>query len=127
MMTVTNVNISITTANPLDEEKWGDAHDGMVDLMKNTDCSEAILQEAISHIKDKIDASHRFRDTLFNLLFHAIMSENKLAFGMLLRAGADPLWENDRGTNLLHMLVKRDFTEWGDLCLEVIGVERKSR
>ena len=63
----------------------------------------------------------------FTLLFHASAENNPVAFQLVLDNGGDPTRANNRGTNVLMLIMKRSQIDMADMCLAKIADEGRAR
>ena len=63
---------------------------------------------------------HLWREADFTLLFHASIENNPVAVQLLLEKGADPRRANNRGTNVLMLMMKRSQIEMAELCMSKV-------
>ena len=63
---------------------------------------------------------HLWREADFTLLFHASIENNPVALQLLLEKGADPRRSNNRGTNVLMLIMKRSQLEMAELCMSKV-------
>ena len=63
----------------------------------------------------------------FTLLFHASVENNPMAFQLVLDNGGDPVIANNRGTNVLMIIMKRSQIDMADMCLAKIDDEERAR
>lgn len=59
-----------------------------------------------------------FQTATYSLLFYAHQVKNNFVFQLLVESGADLLWRNNRGSNILQLLAKVGNVECAKMCLE---------
>jgi len=106
-------------------EVWTDNEQKFLEMMKKTRDYNA-LKELADKLKAP-NAVHLWREADFTLLFHASIENNPVALQLLLEKGADPRRANNRGTNVLMLMMKRSQLEMADLCLSKISSENEKR
>ena len=110
-----------------DIDQWTEDHDKIIELMKDKLLDHQTLKDALEKVRATVNVFHRWKDSHFNLLFHAILEGNKAAFEQLLNMGANPLIPNNRGTTILALVIKRDWLEWAELTLKLVEKENHHR
>lgn len=63
----------------------------------------------------------------FTLLFHASVENNPVAFQLILDNGGDPVIANNRGTNVLMIIMKRSQVDMAVMCVAKIADEERAR
>ena len=127
-------------------DNWSPTHDQIVDLISAfysstgdriepnapqlpVDATSASIINLVEQLTpDNIDSFHRWREAYFNLLFHSVVHNSYDLFSGLIRKGADPTLANDKGTNVLHLLMKRGLIQWAEELLtspKIKGEEAK--
>ena len=61
----------------------------------------------------------------FSLLFHCVVNNAKIAFEVLLEAGADPTLPNNVGNSVLHPIIKRGLLDWAELAIKGLSQETR--
>ena len=104
-------------------------HDKLLQLIQDKDEQPLkALQQLVAQLTgDNIDAFHTWRNAKFNLLFHSVVEEAKHLYWALLENGSDPREENDNGSNVLHLLMRRGLGEWAQVALDKLGPADKWR
>jgi len=106
-------------------EIWTDNEQKFFDLMKQTRDYNALKELAVK-LKAP-NAVHFWRGADFTLLFHASIYDNPVALHLLLERGADPKRANNRGCNVLMLMMKRSQLEMAESCLSKVPSEREKR
>ena len=100
-------------------EVWTDNEQKFLEMMKKTRDYNA-LKELADKLKAP-NAVHLWREADFTLLFHASIENNPVALQLLLEKGADPRRANNRGTNVLMLMMKRSQLEMAESCLSKVS------
>jgi hypothetical protein len=93
---------------------WTFEHDRALTMLKEK--SEHELKNFFADIKD-MNAFHTWKGGHYNLLFHAVTENNFPAVKALVEFGVSPTLENNKGINVLHLIVKRGQLEMAEVCL----------
>lgn len=56
-------------------------------------------------------------------LMEAVHAFNKSDFATMIDEGADPTKAYERGSNICHMLAKKNLTEWADICIKNMSTD----
>ena len=110
-----------------EKEIWSERHNQIVDLFWEKQINETKLRDLLYDMRESINAFHMWRGTSMNLLFHAVEDGCLLGFDILLQCGANPTLRNNKGTTVLHLLMKRNWNTWADLTLNNVRIEQKSK
>ena len=102
---------------------WGKEEDEIMKMVGKTEDLNFLLP-SIQAVK-WVNAFHFWREADFSLLFHASVSNNRVALHLLLEAGADPTLSNNRGTNVFMLFAKRGQVEMADMCLAKVPKDRR--
>merc|ERR1712018_747496 len=106
-------------------EIWTENEQKFLEMMKKTRDYNA-LKELADKLKAP-NAIHLWREADFTLLFHASIENNPVALQLLLEKGADPRKSNNRGTNVLMLMMKRSQLEMSDMCLAKLPNESERK
>ncbi len=144
------LKICVTNESVVADCKWDSSSDRALEAIKTrkNDEDEAILRETISKVTD-INAWHTYKNVSvvnhrtflpvfvcvpllpvdlvplpqaeFNLLFHAVIEDNRSGFDILLEAGADPAMKNHSGNSAMNLvLIKRKLVDWAAAAVEAV-------
>ena len=109
------------------ENVWGKEEEELSKMIRKTQDFNTLLP--LVQAVNWVNAFHFWRETDFSLLFHAAISNNKVALNLLLEAGADPTLQNISGTNVFMLFAKRGrdrgHDEMAKMCLEKVPKEKR--
>lgn len=104
---------------------WTDNEEKFLHMMKKTR-DYNVLKELADELRAP-NAVHLWKGADFTLLFHASIENNPVALQLLLENGADPRKANNRGTNVLMLLMKRGQLEMAESCMSKIPNDNEKR
>ena len=106
------------------ENVWGKEEEELSKMIGKTQDFNTLLPlvQAVTWV----NAFHYWREADFSLLFHAAISNNKVALHLLLEAGADPTLPNIRGTNVFMLFAKRGQVDMAEMCLAKVPKDKRA-